>query len=124
MIRQNLKEFRAATDAESDHTQAMQEEYREEEDVSDTSSILRLPHLAVDKDKLAEIDMYGTELKQLIYLLHAQLVHQTRERVLTLGRAPFTIEPIRSELGPISRQLRNFKEIVWHSHHDLRNEKS
>ena len=47
---------------------------------------MRLPHLAIDKDKLAEFNMYDTELKQLLYLLYAQLIHQTRERKLTLER--------------------------------------
>ena len=67
--------------------------------------------------------MYDTELKQLIYLSYAQLAHQTREREVTLERALSTVEPIRSELRTISRQLRNFENVVWHSYYDLRQEK-
>ena len=66
--------------------------------------------------------MYDTELKQLIYLLYTQLVHQTRERELTLEHAISTVEPIQSELRTIS-QLRNFEKVVWHSYYDLRQEK-
>ena len=43
----------------------MQHKYKEEDD-SDTLTILRVPYLAIDEDKLAEFDMYVTELKQLI----------------------------------------------------------
>ena len=102
----------------------MADKYEEEDNGDpDTSSVLRLPHLAIDREKLAELDIYDRDLKQLIYLLYAQLVHQTRKRELILERALSAIEPIRSELRTISRQLRSFEKIVWYSYYDLRNEK-
>ena len=112
-IRQTLKQFCAASDADSDRRKTMAGRSNQNEG-SDTSSILKLQHLAIDRDKLVELSIYDTESKQLIYLLQAQLVHQTRGRELTLRRALSTVEPIRSELWTISRQLRNFEKIVWY----------
>ena len=62
MIRQTLKQFGVATIAENDHTETNVDRYREEE--SNSSSVLALPHLAINKDKLAEFDMSYKELKQ------------------------------------------------------------
>ena len=71
---------------------------------------------------MAEFDMYDTELKQLVYLLYANLVHQTRERELVLERSLSTIQFIRSELRTISEQLRHHEKNVWRSYHDLKGE--